>query len=105
MIALSYVNSHEDKNGSVFKKFRDDLFKRWQATDEGDLSDYLNIEICRHGNKVTLHQKSYIEKLAAKYLPNPSETTRRRWLEDTCRRSFAATGIRGHGSRLCTHRH
>ena len=55
---------------SLYYRFINDLRKRWEVDDEGDITDLLNIEISREGPAVVLRQKAYIEKLVAQWFPD-----------------------------------
>ena len=63
------------KPGADIDQFRNAFFQRWEATDEGHMTDLLSVQIER-GNDgcITLHQQPYIEAMAARYLPHGPPT-------------------------------
>ena len=75
---LQVVHSAKlDENGdavdksSKYHEFITQLRKDWDIVDEGPMVDLLAIEVERlPSGSIKLHQKSYITKLLAKYLPN-----------------------------------
>ena len=57
--------------GCEYNRFMDALASDWSVTDEGPMDDLLGIEIQRNKNgSITLHQRKYIEKLVARFLPH-----------------------------------
>ena len=58
-------------SSSYYAKFRAQLLRDWEVVDEGLMVDLLGIEATYHGNgAITLHQKTYIDKLLEKFLPS-----------------------------------
>ena len=71
--------SHPD--GVLYGNFKNDFFTRWNATDEGVVTDFVNIDFeFRPDGAVTLHQRKYIEKIYETYLPDglPSRLSSKR---------------------------
>jgi len=56
--------------GSLYSNFSDALHRDWEAEDEGELLDLLNIHFRQSGDSLTLHQAPYIEKLAERFFPD-----------------------------------
>ena len=65
---LFVLYSHDDEH-SLYSRFTSDLQSRWDVDDEGPVSDLLSIEIHRDGDRVTLRQTAYIDKLVKQWLP------------------------------------
>ena len=60
-----------DGPDSIFTNFRDAFFKRWDAEDEGHMTDLLNVQIQKNPDgSILLHQQPYIEKMVDRYFPN-----------------------------------
>ena len=60
-----------DDVGSTFCNFRDQFFKRWEAEDEGHMTDLLNVQIQREPDgSIVLHQQPYIKTLIARFFPD-----------------------------------
>ena len=53
----------DDGPSSLYALFSADFHERWEAEDEGELSDLLNIHYRVTSDSVTLHQQPYIETL------------------------------------------
>ena len=66
---LCVLYSHDDEY-SLYRQFTNDLEKRWDVEDEGDISDLLGIDISVNNSHVTLKQDRYIERLAADFFPD-----------------------------------
>ena len=56
--------------GSLFDRFSKAFFDTWEAEDEGELSDLLNIHYRVTDDSVTLHQAPYIADLATRFFPD-----------------------------------
>ena len=56
--------------GSLFDRFSKAFFEAWEAEDEGELSDLLNIHYKVSEDSVTLHQAPYIAELATRFFPD-----------------------------------
>ena len=65
-----FVLHNNDDEHSLYSQFTSALQKRWDVDDEGEVSDLLNVEIESADDGVTLRQTGYIDKLAAKWLPD-----------------------------------
>ena len=65
-----FILYNSDDEYSLYHQFTSALQKRWDVDDEGPVSDLLNIEIHRDGDKVLLRQTSYIEKMVKEWLPD-----------------------------------
>ena len=59
-----------DGPGSLWAEFTKAFFDDWQAEDEGELNDLLNIHFKFSENTVTLHQEPYIKSLVERYFPD-----------------------------------
>ena len=60
---------HSD--GPLFDKFRHAFFARWEAEDEGAMTDLLNAHLRRGDDgTITLHQQPYIEGMMERFLPD-----------------------------------
>jgi hypothetical protein len=57
-------------SGSLFDRFSKAFFEAWEAEDEGELSDLLNIHYKVSEDSVTLHQAPYIAELATRFFPD-----------------------------------
>ena len=66
-LAVSYL--YDDAH-SLYAEFATALQKRWNVEDEGDVHDLLGIEFDFGKSTITLHQASYIEKLAKEFFPD-----------------------------------
>jgi hypothetical protein len=66
------VYGRSDK-GSVYALFCASLHDRWDAEDEGELNDILNVTIFKDGRDIVLTQTAYIDKMVDKYLESPEE--------------------------------
>ena len=67
---LAIVYGQDDKH-SLYHSFVTALTKKWNVEDEGDVHDLLGIEFdTEEEGFITLHQRSYIEKLAADFFPD-----------------------------------
>jgi len=62
------VYGRSDK-GSVHSDFRDHLYTKWKAEDEGELSDILNVRVSRVGGDVILDQAAYINNMVERFMP------------------------------------
>ena len=62
------VHSHSDEH-SLYAKFTKDLTASWEAEDEGDVSDLLNIEFKQTSRGVKLSQGNYIDNLVQRFCP------------------------------------
>ena len=60
----------DDAHGSLYDKFSRVLHTDWQAEDEGELTDLLNIHFRQRGDALTLHQAPYIKKLVERFFPD-----------------------------------
>ena len=75
---LQVVHSADlDNNGdavdksSFYHRFSEQLRRDWDIVDEGPMVDLLAIEVKRYDDgSIKLHQRSYVDKLLAKYMPN-----------------------------------
>ena len=57
--------------GCEYNTFVDKLASDWEVVDEGPMDDLLGIEVERNSDgSITLHQRKYIEKIVARFLPN-----------------------------------
>ena len=60
-----------DAAGSSFDSFRKRFFARWEAEDEGHMTDLLNVQIRREPDgSITLHQQPYINGLIQRFFPD-----------------------------------
>ena len=59
-----------DASNSLYASFSNALHRDWEAEDEGELLDLLNIHFRQSGDSLTLHQAPYIEKLAERFFPD-----------------------------------
>ena len=66
---LFVLYSHNDSH-SLYNIFTTALQSDWNAEDEGEVTDLLNVEISSHHGVVELKQSSYIERLAQTHLLN-----------------------------------
>ena len=55
-------------SSSYYAKFMSALEADWDVVDEGPMLDLLGMEIIDHGDRVTLHQHTFVEKILDKYL-------------------------------------
>ena len=56
-----------DDDHSLYRDFATKLQERWKVEDEGDCHDLLGVEFEQTKDHLLLHQKTYIEKLAADF--------------------------------------
>jgi hypothetical protein len=57
--------------GCAYNSFMDALTSDWEVLDEGPMDDLLGIEVQRNADgSITLHQRKYIEKIGARFLPD-----------------------------------
>ena len=67
---------HSSKaSDSAYERFRSAFFSRWEAEDEGHMTDLLNVQIRREDNgDITLHQEPYITSMMERFLPDGPPT-------------------------------
>ena len=65
-----YILYLQDGADSLYASFTRKLTQRWEAEDEGEVTDLLNIEISRQGASITLRQTAYIDKLTKEWFPH-----------------------------------
>ena len=66
---LFIVHSHNDEH-SLYAKFIASLQADWEAEDEGEVSDLLNVEFSRSKRGVKLSQGSYVDTLVERFCPD-----------------------------------
>jgi hypothetical protein len=66
---LCICASHTDEY-SLYARFAAALTERWKIEDEGEISDLLGIEVHREPGAITLHQRSYIDRMVERFLPD-----------------------------------
>ena len=71
---LSILYKHTGPS-SLYAAFHRDFHAAWDAEDEGELSDLLNIHWRTGRDTVTLHQRPYIDSLTARYFPDGVPTS------------------------------
>ena len=69
---------HSDGEAPAFHEFKRAFFARWQAEDEGEMADLLNVHIRRGDGCITLHQEPYIRGMVRRFAPDgfPSDLPR-----------------------------
>ncbi|MCP4037539.1 MAG: hypothetical protein GY733_11425, partial [bacterium] len=69
---------HSDSEAPAFHEFKRAFFARWQAEDEGEMADLLNVHIRRGDGCITLHQEPYIRGMVRRFAPDgfPSDLPR-----------------------------
>ena len=64
------------EHSSSFTSFRDNFFTKWDAEDEGNMTDLLNVQIQRNDDgSITLHQSPYIDKMIERFFPDGPPTS------------------------------
>ena len=66
---LFVLHSHDDAH-SLYQRFTADLTHTWEAEDEGEVSDLLNVEFTRSSAGVKLSQGGYIDTLVERFCPD-----------------------------------
>ena len=66
---LFVLHSHDDAH-SLYQRFTADLTNTWEAEDEGEVSDLLNVEFTRSSAGVKLSQGGYIDTLVERFCPD-----------------------------------
>lgn len=75
LIVAIYVDDafclyREEGPGSLYYRFYADFHAAWEAEDDGELHDMLNIQYEYGEGTLKLHQQRYIEKLSAEFFPD-----------------------------------
>ena len=66
----------DDSPGSTYDDFRNKFFNKWEAEDEGHMTDLLNVQIQRNDDgSITLHQSPYIDKMIERFFPDGPPTS------------------------------
>ena len=64
-----FANSSHDDEYSIYAQFFGALSDEWDVEDEGEVEDFLSIEIHTENKCVILRQRAYTEKLLASFAP------------------------------------